>query len=72
MSVPVVPGYLESGDSTERNEDTTQNKIPRDPSDTCAEERQAAEQNKVACSSVHSRPLGRNPNPRAHESPYSR
>src|SRR6516225_1733107 len=55
MSAPVVPGYAESGDSTERNEDTTQNKITRDPSDTTAEERQTAEQSKIARLGVHSR-----------------
>src|SRR5262249_48149991 len=55
MSAPAVPGYLESGDSAERQEDPTQNKIIRDPSNACAQERQASEQSKVARLGVHSR-----------------
>jgi len=56
MSAPVPLGYAESGDCTEREKDPTKNKMTRDPGDACAEERQDAEQNKVARFGVHSRP----------------
>jgi hypothetical protein len=54
MSVPVIPGYLDSSDSTERKEDRTQNRVIRDPGDGCAEDRQAHKQNKVVRLGVHS------------------
>jgi hypothetical protein len=54
MSAPVLLGYADSGDCTERNKDPTQNKITRDPGDGCAEERQAHKQSKVARLGIHS------------------
>ena len=55
MSAPVLLGYAESGDYTERKKDRTQNKVTPTPGEACAEERQGGEQSKVACLGVHSR-----------------
>jgi hypothetical protein len=55
MSAPVPLGYAESGGCTERQKTATHNEMIQDPSDACAEQRQAAEQNKVARFSVHFR-----------------
>jgi hypothetical protein len=70
MSPPVPLGYAESGDCAEPEKDRTQKKVTRTPEEACAEERQDAEQNKVARFSVHSR-IGAS-YPRAHGSRYSR
>jgi hypothetical protein len=48
MSPPVPLGYAESGDGAEPEKDRTQKKVTRTPEEPCAEERQDAEQNKVA------------------------
>jgi hypothetical protein len=53
MLVPVPFGYAESGDCTKRGKDRTQNKISQTPEKACAQERQDAEQDKVARFSVH-------------------
>jgi hypothetical protein len=42
MSAPAVPGYLDSGDSTERKKDRTQNNVTPTPGEGCAEEREAS------------------------------
>jgi hypothetical protein len=55
MSAPVLLGYAESGDYTERKKDRTQNKVTPTPGEACAEERQGGEQSKVARLGVHSR-----------------
>jgi hypothetical protein len=56
MSALLVQGYPNSGDSPERKKDRTQNKVIGKKGDACAEERQGAEQSKVARFGVHSRP----------------
>jgi hypothetical protein len=75
MSPPVPLGYAESGDCAEPEKDRTQKKVTRTPEEACAEERQDAEQNKVALlASIlgpewkHWRIL----TPRAHGNRYSR
>jgi hypothetical protein len=68
MSPPVPLGYAESGDCAEPEKDRTQKKVTRTPEEACGEERQDAEQNKVARFSVHSwarMEALAHPNPRA-------
>jgi hypothetical protein len=48
MSAPVLLGYAEGGDYTERKKDRTQNKVIQNPGEACAEERQGGEQSKVS------------------------
>jgi hypothetical protein len=55
MSAPVPLGYAVSGDAAEREKDRTENKVTPTPGEACAEERQGAEQNKVARLGVHFR-----------------
>jgi hypothetical protein len=54
MLAPVLLGYAENGDYTERKKDRTQNKVTPTPGEACTEERQGGEQNKVARLGVHS------------------
>jgi hypothetical protein len=56
MSAPVPLDYAESGDCTEREKDPTQNKVIGNQGDSCAEDRQASEQSKVARLGVHPAP----------------
>ena len=55
MSAPVLLGYAESGSHTERQKHAAHDEMVQDPSGACAEQRQAAELNKVARLSVHFR-----------------
>jgi len=48
MSAPVLLGYAEGGDYTERKKDRTQNNVTPTPGEACAEERQGGEQSKVS------------------------
>ena len=56
MSAPVLLGYAESGDYTERKKDRTQNNVTPTPSEACAEQRQDGEA-KQGCASRRSFPL---------------
>jgi len=55
MSAPVSLGYAENGGYAEREKDRAENSVIHSPSKACAEERQGAEQSKVARLGVHSR-----------------
>jgi len=55
MSAPVLLGYAEGGDYTERKKDRTQDNVPQNPREACAEERQGGDQSKVARLGVQSR-----------------
>ncbi len=55
MSAPVLLGYAEGGDYTERKKDRTQNNVTPTPGEACAEQRQGGDQSKVARLGVHSR-----------------
>ena len=60
ISAPMPLGYAQSGGCSERKKDPTHNKVIGNQGDTTAEERQTAEQSKVARLGVHSRSrLGR-------------
>src|SRR6516164_6871973 len=54
MSAPMPLGYAQSGGCGERKKDPTHNKVIGNQGDTCAEERQARKQSKVARLGVHS------------------
>jgi hypothetical protein len=53
MSAPVPLHYADNGDSTERKKDQTQTKVPPNPDEAGEEQRNRAEQKKVARFSVH-------------------
>jgi hypothetical protein len=55
MSSPVSLGYAENSGCTEREKDQAENNVIHSPGEDCAEERQNAEQNKVARLGVHFR-----------------
>ena len=55
MSAPVPLHYAENGDRTERKKDQTQAKVAPTPDEAGEEQRNRAEQNKVARFSVHFR-----------------
>jgi hypothetical protein len=54
MSGPVLPGYAESGDYTEREKEAAEKSVLHGPREDCANERQGGEQSKVTRLGIHS------------------